>query len=81
MAKFKARVERLEKLQPQELEEFLKQLSDEELNNLLEQFLNKPELRSWLADSSNNDPMRLCTIETMNDLDISFETYCNVDKH
>ncbi len=55
MNKFKTRIEKLEELQPQGLEN----LSDEELQARLDELNAKPEIQAWLADDSDKDPLRL----------------------
>jgi hypothetical protein len=59
MTSIKKRVEKLEKLQP----DGLQHLSDDELDARLAELLNDPEMQAWLADDTDNDPLRLRVIE------------------
>ncbi len=55
MANIKTRIKKLEIFQPQGLEN----LSDEELQARLDELIAKPEIQAWLADETDNDPLRL----------------------
>lgn len=61
MASIKKRIEKLEKLQPSGI----KNLSDEELNARFSELCKKPEIQDWLAEDTNNDPLRLRVIDLM----------------
>lgn len=61
MASIKKRIEKLERLEPRGLQH----LSDEELDTRISELSNKPEIHDWLADDTDQDPLRLRVIGLM----------------
>ena len=61
MASIKNRIKKLEKQQSSGLQH----LTDEELNARISELCKKPEIQDWLADFTNNDPLRLRVIDLM----------------
>lgn len=61
MATIKNRIKKLEKLQSSGLQ----YLNDEELNARISGLCKKPEIQDWLAEDTNNDPLRLRVIDLM----------------
>lgn len=61
MATIKNRIKKLEKLQSSGLQ----YLNDEKLNARISGLCKKPEIQNWLAEDTNNDPLRLRVIDLM----------------
>ena len=61
MASIKNRIKKLEKQQPSGLQ----YLNDEELNARISGLCKKLEIQDWLAEDTNNDPLRLRVIDLM----------------
>ncbi len=65
MANIKARIEKLEKRQP----DSVRLMSDEQLEAEIADMKNDPEFQAWIADESDDDPLRLEFIDTMKQCD------------
>jgi len=65
MANIKARIEKLEKRQPNSVQ----LMSDEQLEAEIADMRNNPEFQAWMADESDTDPLRLEIIEVMKQCD------------
>ena len=61
MASIKNRIKKLEKQQSSGLQ----YLNDEELNARISALCKKLEIQDWLAEDTNNDPLRLRVIDLM----------------
>jgi|GEM_PF-6742698 len=61
MAAIKNRIRKLEKLQLSGLQH----LADEELSTRISGLCKKLEIQDWLAEDTNNDPLRLRVIDLM----------------
>jgi len=63
MTSFKTRIEKLEKIQPQDF----RHLSDKELEARVVELNATPEIQAWLADDSDKGPLRLQALKLIAD--------------